>query len=67
MPAATARRGDLLLGQFVSDLLDNQLAKLIARPVISRPRAFATAKGALWSAGHQKRLSPFTQASFGSA
>ena len=28
MPATTTRRGDLLLGQFVSDLLDRQVAKL---------------------------------------
>jgi hypothetical protein len=28
MPAATSRRGDLPLGQFVSDLLDRQVAKL---------------------------------------
>ena len=28
MPAATARRGDLPLGQFVSDLLDGQMTKL---------------------------------------
>src|SRR5215469_15777326 len=28
MPATTTRRGDLLLGQFVGDLLDRQVAKL---------------------------------------
>jgi hypothetical protein len=35
MPATTTRRGDLLLGQFVSDLLDRQVAKLDQ----DRPRA----------------------------
>jgi len=36
VPATTTRRGDLLLGQFVSDLLDRQVAQLESKDDMRR-------------------------------